>query len=332
MKKTVLLLGIFSLSVLMSKAQFSPTGFIDDFVNATEYTNVHWSNVDTTKNDFYATGNKVLVYQFVRNTSLKELDLTVNQPKATYNDLEITFGKTATGATRTIDLSNNATYYLSVENGVSSGSITANEIQAMLYIVDSSGNTIDHDSQGYKNSVWDTQAWVYSIAAVLGEGEAKIIQKGTLGYGTPPTVLTGTFKDGFFMDYSTYQAGPPEVPGTYKKNCDLSKIARVRIRINHSTFDMQDQPVYIHKITIGNYVPAGINEINNTKESLKIYPNPVTNGIVNFSEEVKNIYIFNNQGSLVKNIERAKTIDVSDLSSGIYFVNTSKGQSKFIIK
>ena len=71
--------------------------------------------------------------------------------------------------------------------------------------------------------------------------------------------------------------------------------------------------------------------MNTNDQSLNIYPNPVTNGIVNFSKEVKNIYIFNSLGALVKNVERAKTIDVSDLSTGIYFVKTSLGNSKLFI-
>ncbi len=315
--KTTVLIGMFSLFFLIGKAQYSPTGFKDDFINSSEYENLHWGNVDPLSS----------VYQITRNNVLKELDVVVNQPKATYNDMEITFGKTSTGAMRTIDLTNNSDYSLSIENGVSGGSVVANEIQAMLYIVDSLGRTIDHDVQGYKTGTWDIGAWIYSIAMVLGEGEAGIIKKNAIGYGG--TVLSGSFKNGYYMCYNN-ELTLGHTANTYYKDCDLSKIARVRIRINHSAYDMINQPVYIKNITIGT-VTLGINEKNITKNDLKIYPNPVTNGIINFETEVQNIQIFNNQGVLVKSIERTKSVDVTDLSAGIYFVNTSKGQSKFII-
>ncbi len=76
---------------------------------------------------------------------------------------------------------------------------------------------------------------------------------------------------------------------------------------------------------------TGINQVI-INQTLKIYPNPVTNGVVNFTEEMNQIYIYNNQGAVVKNIENAKSINVSDLATGIYFVKTSKGQAKLFIQ
>ena len=76
---------------------------------------------------------------------------------------------------------------------------------------------------------------------------------------------------------------------------------------------------------------TGINDLNTNDKSLSIYPNPVTNGIVNFSKEVKNIYIYNSLGALVKSVERAKTIDVSELTNGMYFVKTAQGNFKLLL-
>ncbi len=66
-------------------------------------------------------------------------------------------------------------------------------------------------------------------------------------------------------------------------------------------------------------------------DNLTVYPNPVTNGVVNLSEEAQQISIYNCQGALVKSIQKAKTINVSELQSGVYFITTSKGHSTLFI-
>ncbi|KQT31505.1 pectate lyase [Chryseobacterium sp. Leaf405] len=66
-------------------------------------------------------------------------------------------------------------------------------------------------------------------------------------------------------------------------------------------------------------------------EKVKIYPNPVeTTFSINISDPIEQIVITNNIGEVVKNIRgNNKTIDISSLQSGIYFVQikTNKGSS-----
>jgi dienelactone hydrolase len=65
-----------------------------------------------------------------------------------------------------------------------------------------------------------------------------------------------------------------------------------------------------------------------------VYPNP-TNGIVNLSKNLENkpIQIFNALGQKVKVIENSNaTIDLSELNSGVYFLNVTKNDKTTIIK
>lgn len=75
------------------------------------------------------------------------------------------------------------------------------------------------------------------------------------------------------------------------------------------------------------------------KQSLVLYPNPVTNELniaVSNSEIVENVAIYNLTGQLVKSLKGdIKTVDMSDLSSGNYFVKVQTNQgvmNKKIIK
>ena len=79
---------------------------------------------------------------------------------------------------------------------------------------------------------------------------------------------------------------------------------------------------------------AGLKETNNDS-SINIYPNPAEDKInIELKNETKgNISITNQLGQVVKemNIDGKKlTIDVEDLTSGIYFINVSNQRMKFL--
>lgn len=81
--------------------------------------------------------------------------------------------------------------------------------------------------------------------------------------------------------------------------------------------------------------PVGISELEN--ENVSIYPNPAQD-YINISEDYISAKIYNINGSLVMDVLQNQTqIDVSNLSSGVYFIqmNTIDGhvkQSKFVKK
>ena len=86
-------------------------------------------------------------------------------------------------------------------------------------------------------------------------------------------------------------------------------------------------------ITISNQ-SVGINE--NTTQNIRIYPNPATSQLtLNTTEQIQRISILNITGKTVKTIvSNNSTIDVSDLTKGIYFLQIQTGNgianSKFI--
>jgi hypothetical protein len=82
---------------------------------------------------------------------------------------------------------------------------------------------------------------------------------------------------------------------------------------------------------------TGINEYNNVVNALMLYPNP-TKGNLNIAyESDKNVLvqIINIQGQVVKTLNNKpsvgapQTVDVSDLSKGLYFISFTNGENQF---
>ena len=68
------------------------------------------------------------------------------------------------------------------------------------------------------------------------------------------------------------------------------------------------------------------------ENAISIFPNP-SNGIITFSETLKNIKVYDSYGQLVmSNIESAKSISTIDFTDGIYFIHSNKADLKFIVK
>ena len=78
-------------------------------------------------------------------------------------------------------------------------------------------------------------------------------------------------------------------------------------------------------------------EVPNDKKPISFYPNPVKNivTLTNLSPESQTIEIVNIYGNIVRRKEitgEVAYIDVTDLSSGIYFIVTKKNEKKFFYK
>ena len=101
--------------------------------------------------------------------------------------------------------------------------------------------------------------------------------------------------------------------------------------------------ITVENIQSGDYVLGvwnekyiGLNE-NNNKSNIEIYPNPAKDNLyIDFNNEIKgNIIITNQLGQVVKktNIDGKEiTINVEDLTSGVYFINVSNQKMKFLKK
>ena len=83
-----------------------------------------------------------------------------------------------------------------------------------------------------------------------------------------------------------------------------------------------------------NYIEGvilGTNDVNDLDFS--IYPNPAKNNInISTKEAIEKIHIYSIQGILVKEITNNKTMDVSNLSNGIYFIEVTSGKRKSVQK
>lgn len=66
---------------------------------------------------------------------------------------------------------------------------------------------------------------------------------------------------------------------------------------------------------------------NFTDDNLWIYPNPNNSGKLTMSEPI-NISIYNLQGKLLINSENNKTVDISQLNTGLYLVKDRKGRKQ----
>lgn len=80
---------------------------------------------------------------------------------------------------------------------------------------------------------------------------------------------------------------------------------------------------------------AGINDVNGT--SIQVYPNPTSDKLfIHYLLEVNKIGIIDISGRMVlefNNVKNLKSIDVSNLTKGIYFLTTDLGgQLKFLKK
>lgn len=80
---------------------------------------------------------------------------------------------------------------------------------------------------------------------------------------------------------------------------------------------------------------AGVNVPENNTVKMNIYPNPAVDQLnVNLSQGA-DIVIFNVMGQAVRTVEGhvgANTVDLSGLTSGVYFVNAGSNTQKFIVK
>ncbi len=88
---------------------------------------------------------------------------------------------------------------------------------------------------------------------------------------------------------------------------------------------------YIDDITQSSNATVSTKYIDNPK--LNVYPNP-TNGIVNISivEGINTITVTNVNGQVLKTFPAQNAIDISDLVSGVYFLQADNGLNRKIIK
>lgn len=106
--------------------------------------------------------------------------------------------------------------------------------------------------------------------------------------------------------------------------------AGVRVRTTEGVSEIATVSFEVEEIRVG------IDDVEDG-QTLKLYPNPVTNGSLTIvSEDAYQVEIYNSAGKLVKSVSGMTVIDVSELSGGVYFLKALSDNlaqvCKFIIK
>jgi hypothetical protein len=76
-------------------------------------------------------------------------------------------------------------------------------------------------------------------------------------------------------------------------------------------------------------IPIGVG-INNFKDNIFIFPNPAINVVSILGIDVVNVKVFNNIGQLLINKNNTNTINVSQLSNGIYIFSIEDSTGRTI--
>ncbi len=205
------------------------------------------------------------------------------------------------GISTKVNLANNATFEISVTN-------TSNfALYFDVAIVDADKNFINCDADG-------NNFRALSIAAQ----ETKI--------------LSGNFTGG---QHKTWVNNSP----VFTSGFDLSKVIEIDFTIvnadqpeNNSwgPLAITDATLAFNYIKLGAVGGLGTNELQNTK-LVSVFPNPANNGIVNFTQALSNIKLYNNMGQLLLTGNNAIQLNISTLSAGIYVLTADQGVSKVII-
>ena len=103
---------------------------------------------------------------------------------------------------------------------------------------------------------------------------------------------------------------------------------------NITAADKRNQHWYIEKTE---QIPTSLSQLNISQSKLKIYPNPAKDFIIINEEQLninnEEVTIFDLTGKIVKKQRlNGKSIDISNLSSGLYFVKIGNYRGKFIKK
>lgn len=81
-------------------------------------------------------------------------------------------------------------------------------------------------------------------------------------------------------------------------------------------------------VTVTENITTKVNEVD--KNLISFFPNPAE-GVINFSQQIKTIQLFNSVGQLTLSEVNVSKIDVSDLPSGNYFIAINNGTPQELI-
>ncbi len=119
---------------------------------------------------------------------------------------------------------------------------------------------------------------------------------------------------------------------TYKISLDSIGVTGQDVRIAFRHHSTNQYILALDNISVEINNPIGIAELKGSKK-LNIYPNPVSNNIINLSlESSENFQIMDYSGRIIYNETTNGKVDVSSLENGIYLISITGYETKTFIK
>lgn len=300
MKRKIFTLA-FSVVAMVATAQtpgVTATSIYDDVAQTAMYDNgaddpltCDWSDLAST-----ACGSGNISSSYVRNTTTKKMEYTLNVPGGGCWDPAIWVGFTASTATPGINISAHKSFSVVFTN---SGNTT---IDVYIDLVDSTKKVINVDAGGtplaYKS---------------IGAGQTVTIDLDLTGayYFVDPQTYTGfDFTKVIGMDISIFNSA---VDGNWDP---LALPANYKVALSE------------FKLGVGN--GASVNDLEGN--TIAIFPNPARGHEVSFSQPLTNIKVYNAIGELIMSEPQATKINVSSLQQGIYMLTSTQGISKIVVE
>lgn len=179
----------------------------------------------------------------------------------------------------------------------------------------------------------------YGKMAIANSGDELILKNNlgavvwSLAYSNDEIKGVATFLE-YSTDFNTVQTvwGSKTSPGIIRSGNDVGLTSEGyagdtlivdTLNVNNLNGDIQGSPL------AGQYTVIGSSSINDwNDEEYVIFPNPFKNEI-RFSKNSSGI-IYNLGGTIVKQFDNIKSISVSELESGVYFIKTNDSIKKMI--
>lgn len=164
--------------------------------------------------------------------------------------------------------------------------------------------------------------------------------------GTPETIIP---PKGFLLIWADHQEGQGKLHTPFKlrasgERIELTAPDSVTIIDSLSFGNIEADNSYgrypngaKNLVIFSQPTPSGSNALDKIFEpkivlhNFVLYPNPVTNTMVQFTR-IADVKIYNAQGQIVKEAIAVKQLDVSDLTHGIYYLRTLEGQTAKLVK
>ncbi len=309
---------------------YHTTGIADDYNQTAQYgttaAGVYFFDGVGTVGPPNCTAHSVAADRNVTNVGKNSL--TMNLPYGCYVPFGYSFGKTATGAQVTVDLTTDKTFSIDVKNLAADTS----SLTFRISIADSLGHLID----------------TYAAAGPSGAGGGNCNNAYNYTISTLPlapgasATLSGTFAGGYTADYSktlTQAAGTSGTNCYLNNQCNFALVSKILFMITNSKQNTADNYnpyaagnagtaiLTMDNLKVGACVTATTTAIDNSL--ISVYPNPAKEQITIDLSSLNNpadasVKIMNSNGMLVYE-GNATTINTSSFNKGIYLVQVSEG-------